>query len=700
MTHLASNNLVATHFLNNHPTFTSKVIQSVLDLINDPAFEKSQLTFQSPSDVYAHHASELMRNRASSSSQSESHQSRALQQTFPSVVLENVLDQIDASRTIFWYGSHTRIGNRPNGNAALEDVDPAAATLSNMALVHPSWTWPAQKALGRQLILLLDDNTKIHEALRSPLFGGWTKRAYIGHAGSRVIHGVVPLPGTNSLDFEDESSFLLCELIKRIPHLSHLSLDLDWSPSSKATFYPTVLAHIQALSQLRHLEFLDDAGVPSPVLGLLSQTMVGLPRLESLTWWTPVQERRALLSESIAPHARAMPLLDLTSKNRPGNLANIDLALYQSIPPAFLRWLFNSGSNDSKLTNIRLSFPTRMSILDNMPSNATSTAPLPDLIAAMNPVKTFTTLRELTLCIESATQVIINAMPILLCSCTSLRSLHISDRSRSGAMLNPILPHLPPTLTSLHYTVDLRSPTILDFEGSLFHWLQSLPSNPLPADDTSTSTTSTANANSSHPTMPYLRRITLTITQLIPGNPQANDVIHLIPALQNMQFPKLVGLKNACKDAGVRLKVSWRRAFFDDNGAGQGPAAGMGPGAAAGMPMPLGAGEQQEQAAQNNPGMQVNNAIPNAAAAPLNNANANAANMPPHFNFAIQTLLQTANVLQQMGAGAANAQNVQAGQALANAMGMMQGGMGGVAGGGLGVDGGNGNADAALDDVD
>lgn len=241
-THFATNNLAASHFLNNHPTFTSKVIQSVLDLINDSALDKSQLTFRSPSDVYAHHASELVRNRATSSSQS--HKSRASQQTFPPVVLENVLDQIDASRAIFRYGSHTRIGNRPNGNA-LDGVDPAATTLSNMALVHPSWTWPAQKALGRQLIILLDDNTKIHEALKSPLFGNWTKRAYLGHAGSRVIHSVVPLPGTNSLDFDDESSFLLCELIKRLPHLSHLSLDLNWTPSSKATFYPTILAHIQ-----------------------------------------------------------------------------------------------------------------------------------------------------------------------------------------------------------------------------------------------------------------------------------------------------------------------------------------------------------------------------------------------------------------------------------------------------------------------
>lgn len=420
--------------------------------------------------------------------------------------------------------------------------------------------------------------------------------------------------------------------------------------------------------------------------------MVGLPRLEGLTRWTPVQERRALVAEFIAPHAHATPLMELTKKNRPENLASIDLALYQSIPPMFLRWLFNAGSNNSKLTNIRLSFPTRMSIIENMPSNATSTTPLPDLIAAMNPVKTFTTLRELTLCIESATQVIMNVIPILLCSCTSLRSLHISDRTRSGECLNLVLHHLPPTLTSLHYTVDLRSTTILDFEGSLFHWLQSLPSNPLPADDADTAN---ANANPSHPTMPYLRRITLTITQLIPGNPQANDVIHLIPALRIMQFPKLVGLKNACEDAGICLKVSWHRAFFDDIGAGQGPVAGMGPGAAAAMP--VGAGEQQEQAAQNIPGIQVNNAIPNAEAAAAPPNNANAANMPPHFNFAIQTLLQTANVLQQMGAANANAQNVQAGQALANAMGMMQGGNGGVAGGGL--DGGNGNG-AALDGVD
>jgi hypothetical protein len=100
---------VVFKYLGSELNIPSRYLQLFLNFLNDPGSDRSLLNYHQPDDIYMREAS-----------------------------LKSAI-----------------AANRSNTAATLCNFPPTViSTLECMSLVHPPWTWPAQKALGRELIVL------------------------------------------------------------------------------------------------------------------------------------------------------------------------------------------------------------------------------------------------------------------------------------------------------------------------------------------------------------------------------------------------------------------------------------------------------------------------------------------------------------------------------------------------------------------
>ena len=96
--------------------------------------------------------------------------------TLPEDVISYIINFVEVDwRPLILFDSNT-------GN--LRPTDVSTDTLTQLSLVHRSWTRPAQKAAGRRLVITLGGHldsasAQLRRAIDSSLFGPWTKYAYL-----------------------------------------------------------------------------------------------------------------------------------------------------------------------------------------------------------------------------------------------------------------------------------------------------------------------------------------------------------------------------------------------------------------------------------------------------------------------------------------------------------------------------------------
>lgn len=244
-----------------------------------------------------------------------------------------------------------------------ERFDPAFLTLSTILLVQRSWTWPAQKAMGRQIIVSNGDALMyVRKAITSPLHGLWTTRALISYTGQEMDPELNQHAGSDALiitsqtELDKEFTNVLVELIKRMPSLRQLSFKLQ-------TFSDTDLVlelYTRALSQFALLKRLNTVVVLclstdlTPSFGeALVNWLAELPILESLfidSWES--EGCSALLADRSGPYDASFP-------GKQASLERLKICLHTNIPTELLIWLFKpsierKGKEASQIQNLEL----------------------------------------------------------------------------------------------------------------------------------------------------------------------------------------------------------------------------------------------------------------------------------------------------------------------------------------------------------
>ena len=299
--------------LSMQQNLTWATLNSLLDIVSDPCFNASEVTLKNASDID---------NRISSCRREESF-SRSLKQSsakipVPLIVVEDVADHL-AEQIMFSSRTMTKVRSW-----SVPPFDLAyKMDLRNMALVHRSWTEPAQRALRRNIIL---DGSDMRRFLRHPFCGPWIQEF-------RFRDGVIPHDHHET--FVQLSSVLLqacniSDLFVKICKLRHVKIFSD--------FFKTV----QSMPSLRKLHiscFIPDSdliqyqGDEYPKLSDLFDVLPHMTRLEwlTLTAWQYNQRRDSTLPDRFH------------STTPPSSLKTVAFSDDEMrIPSEYISWLVNA----------------------------------------------------------------------------------------------------------------------------------------------------------------------------------------------------------------------------------------------------------------------------------------------------------------------------------------------------------------------
>lgn len=151
------------------------IMDLIYSVVTHPDFDARQVTLRNSTDVIDIVEENRMKDRmAVVHNRSLSRNGRMVQAGFSELVLDEVLDIIHtermaAIRSKFEKRLTAELARSPT---CIEEDD----ILSNMSLVHRSWTFPSQKALGR--ILFINKPTSelanVISPVRKSIFGSWT----------------------------------------------------------------------------------------------------------------------------------------------------------------------------------------------------------------------------------------------------------------------------------------------------------------------------------------------------------------------------------------------------------------------------------------------------------------------------------------------------------------------------------------------
>lgn len=189
-----------------------RIMNLVISMITHPDFDNRQVTLRDSVDVIRITEDDRLRERMVTV-----HERAVIaeglghteQRPFPQVILDEVLDTIHRERLDNIDASYEE------GHCNFNDGE-QVTLLSNLSLVHRSWTFPAQKALGR--ILSLKESIIYLDFLSRPTrymtFGPWTSVVAIN-----FLH-------INSLDL-DAYIDTINETHQRLENLHRLLLGLD-----------------------------------------------------------------------------------------------------------------------------------------------------------------------------------------------------------------------------------------------------------------------------------------------------------------------------------------------------------------------------------------------------------------------------------------------------------------------------------------
>lgn len=310
--------------------FSISEVNLVLGVIRDPSFKCDQVTFHDAGDIYDAVADERLvaREKAAQSRSGNCTWDRTA--GVPRLVLDLVIQCIAMmcpccmdDRDVIWQ-----------------------QTMGNMALVHRSWTAPAQNILQRR-IFARDDSERDLQILHSVHCGPWTRSLVYRIPGQIVA-----------------SQWFLPPLLPRIPNLRHLRLKIMgdgnsvYEPSQK--LIRDVLEAIGRLERLVRL-VVDAMAVPDLLASLVC---LQLPKLVNLTClcladWGGGGDVTPL------PHSSPPPRLKTITFGKTFGLRE------DAIPKDILAWLLRP-SGEYALENLLFSYrrPDDLHILSDTLSDA------------------------------------------------------------------------------------------------------------------------------------------------------------------------------------------------------------------------------------------------------------------------------------------------------------------------------------------
>jgi hypothetical protein len=176
---------------------SAQKFEALLSVLNNPAFDAKQVTFKDPIEIFNHISAQryaAAKNRARGS------EVAGLPAIALAKVIDLLVDEIPTLDTVLHY----------------RELSDAEKALSNMSLVHRSWSFEAQKGLGTRVFIR--GNDALRSAMLSPIVGPWTREfAYKWLMTAHWKQGPIP---------EDplETYTLLGGMLRRLTGLKRFSL--------------------------------------------------------------------------------------------------------------------------------------------------------------------------------------------------------------------------------------------------------------------------------------------------------------------------------------------------------------------------------------------------------------------------------------------------------------------------------------------
>jgi hypothetical protein len=524
------------------------LIQSVLDLVNDPRFDKSVLTLKTVSDVFTFDASLKI--------EAASNRSRLAGsiRDFPPVVLDNVIDIIENERVRPFVSEGMFVDEEPkHPDPTREGDNKVVSTLASMSLVHPSWTWPAQMAMAREISIVSNGRDaigKMRDAVSSIRCGPWTRRLFVdySHSHDQPPHRRRPRQMLTRIFPAEEierdlelSRSILTSLLNRTQNITRLSLSWSWPVFGAASSDEFFTDLFNQVAELKQVEVLSISGVVSQpsvqVMRPVARLVSGLPRLNGvnlaiLSWppsgimapTGPTHDAGALsetfgnaMTEGLRPPRRITALC-------------VKIGEMLSLP--LLEWIVDAPH----IRHLRLcvgveslQIRDQLDLLGGIAARANSFALLHTLDISSNSYQPSS--QETNMLIK------------IIRHCISLRVLRLKPYNHLN--MQSLLETLPRTLTRLDYRPlhafkEDVEPTIGSFDSAFSRWLDS----------------------ASFESSSHLMYISLHLSCRVYTRPRTEWDWISMRALSNPPFPTLSQTLAACERRGIRLQVDWDRTIL------------------------------------------------------------------------------------------------------------------------------------------
>lgn len=387
--------------------------------------------------------------------------------------------------------------------------------------------------MGRQILILNED--EMQKAIKSPLFGTWTRRAYIANSSS----GRDPTCTEKFAQIDQFASTCL-QFLKRLPNLWHLSLRLDFPSINDSLLHRSIFSQVAKLSRLRRLELLRTVnGVPDTLTMCIARVVAALPLLREMRlecWEAPALAGRYDNSY----YQEDAKLLVLArerefAKIRAPSLAVLELTVGPTLPLDFTSWIFasaNTGGSMLQVVDLKISmYLPRLIDTHLRPS-------LSDIVTAIDSVTAFSSVRMLSLSLGCASDVNVDGTLRILhfCASSPLVTLKICDKSLDNASLDTVLQNIPTTIEELHYSLHVRAHEISLLEEKFLRFIRS---------------------DSLKIMYPSLRQIMLSLTRVVHGSRIFTTILADNRALGRF----MPTLSYACNAAGITLRISTERLY-------------------------------------------------------------------------------------------------------------------------------------------
>ncbi|KAI5121630.1 hypothetical protein M0805_001159 [Coniferiporia weirii] len=242
----------------------SPILTVVLALVRHPDFNPSDITLSGAEDVWARVSAHRARVAITRSRRSD-----AFPSVFPRVILDEVIDMLEEERRNSLQVQQEVVDSYLR-RAETSKLD---ADLRSVSLVCKEWGRPAQRALGK--ILVLQDVREVHlaNAVNGPLFGPWTREIVIlRHNPDLDDRGRVIMR-----ERTDEVWSLVMRLFASVPNIRRVSISTDWFewPLRRVT------EGLERMSLLREIRLVQ-LGDISQLLGAVCKRIKYLPALAHL----------------------------------------------------------------------------------------------------------------------------------------------------------------------------------------------------------------------------------------------------------------------------------------------------------------------------------------------------------------------------------------------------------------------------------